>query len=135
PPRSPTHLRDPHARRRRRPSRDPGAARPRQSLDHAALHARLHRAPGARLRSRAPARRPRARSPSARGGSVSAGARESSRALSRGALGGAVAAVGIALLEARWARSGGDAPSEATFVPTLVACLGVVAPFAFVLAL
>ena len=53
--RAPAHLRDAHARRRRRPTLDPGAARPRVALDHAAVHARLHGAPDARLRRRAPA--------------------------------------------------------------------------------
>src|SRR5262249_52280136 len=43
-------LRDAFARRRRRPARDPGAARPRIALDHAALHRGRCRAAAARLR-------------------------------------------------------------------------------------
>ena len=47
---------DAPARHGRRPARDPGAARPREPLDHREVHGGLRRAPGGGLRSRAPAR-------------------------------------------------------------------------------
>ena len=59
-PREPAHaatlVRDAPARRRRRPARDPGAARPRAALHHPALYPCLRGAPGARLPRRPPAR-------------------------------------------------------------------------------
>ena len=51
---------DPSAAARRRPARDPGAARPRAAEHHAALHARQRRAVDRRLSQIAPPRRRRA---------------------------------------------------------------------------
>ncbi len=49
-------VRDASAGRRRRSARDPGAARPRQPVDHPTLHVRGHRAAGRSLAGDAPAR-------------------------------------------------------------------------------
>ena len=56
PARAPPQLRHPPARRRGRPARRAGAARPRRRGDDAALHARQPRAAARGLRSRAPPR-------------------------------------------------------------------------------
>ena len=79
---------------RRRPARDPGAARPRLALDDAEVHAPGRRAPGARSTARAPE-----------------GVRESSSAFC------AVGSVGRRSLAARPAASAGRAPTRARRQP------------------
>ncbi len=71
---------------------------------------------------------------------MSGSARETGRALARGALGGAFAAALIAMFDARWsgaARAAGpdSAAAHVAFPDMAVACLGVIAPLALVLSL